>query len=169
MPGQPSEVDAAIQQLYDTFADCRPRAELRNDFCAHCVSQDEADALAGTPMRDLEPAVLRAFVPEAISWTWGSPDDLWCYLPRILELVAVGEFGRYDISGLFTAMSAGWGDRRHDQQDAVTGYLKALWRATISGNWLLCKLDVLDLLQAAEDLGITVDSYLHAWETDNLP
>jgi hypothetical protein len=167
VPGQLSALDVAVRQLYETFAECRRRAELRNDFCAHCVSQHQADALVSTPVRDLEPALIQIFVADAISWTWGTPDDLWCYLPRVLELVAAGEFGRNDISGLFTAMRAGWSDWRYDQTDAVTGYLNALWRATIGGYWLPCKLDVIDLLEAAGDLGIPVDSFLHAWETDS--
>lgn len=166
MPGQPSELDAAVRQLYDAFAYCRPRAELRDDFCAHCVSQAEADALVSPPVRDLEPALLRAFVSEAISWTWGSPDDLWCYLPRVLELVTVGEFGSHDFGRLFFVMSLGWRDWPHDQRDAVTSYLNALWRATIGGYWLPSKLDALDLLEAAGDLGVPVESYLREWETD---
>jgi hypothetical protein len=44
--------------------------------------------------------------------------------------------------------------------------MKALWRAIIGGYWLPYKLDVLDLLEAAGDLGIPVESYLHVWETD---
>jgi hypothetical protein len=122
--------------------------------------------LVSTPIRDLEPTLLRAFVSEAISWTWGTPDDVWCYLPRVLELVAVGEFGPVDIGRLFFVIGLGWRAWRHDQRDAVTSYLNALWRATIGGYWLPCSLDVLDLLEAAGDLGVPVESYLHAWETD---
>src|SRR5258708_284980 len=166
MPGQFSELDVAVRQLYDTFAARHRRAELQIDFCAHCVSPQEADALVSTAVRDLEPALLRVFVANGVSWTWGTPDDLWYYLPRVLELVAVGEFGRYDMGGLFIAMSAGWDDWPQDQRDAVTAYLTALWRATIGGYRPPGKRDVLDLLEAAGDLEVPLDSCLRAWETD---
>ncbi|HEY2595883.1 MAG TPA: hypothetical protein VGK33_18480, partial [Chloroflexota bacterium] len=67
---------------------------------------------------------------------------------------------------LFIAMSTAWADWPPNQHDAITAYLTALWQATIGGYWLPSKLDVVDLLEAAGDLEVPLDSYLRAWETD---
>jgi hypothetical protein len=62
-------------------------------------------------------------------------------------------------------MGRQWRGWPQDQQDALARYLTALWRATIAGCWLPGRLTVLDVLEAAGDLGVPVDSYLRAWET----
>src|SRR5215469_2345641 len=118
------DVDSAIRRLYAAFA-ARPRSP-RLDFCDHCVSAEDAEALVSLPLRDLGADLLRDFVFNAISWTWGEPDDVWYYLPRVLEFVVSGELGRYDVSGLFTAISTRWRDWPSDQQDALARYLTAL-------------------------------------------
>ena len=156
MPDELRELDAAVRQLYDAFAARQRRGQL--DFCAHCVSPQEAEALIESPLGDLSADLLRVFVLNAISETWGTPDDLWYYLPRVLEFVAIGEFSRYDISGLFIAVSLRWRNWPLDQQDALTGYLTALWKAIIAGYRLPGKLDVVDVLEAVSDLGISMDS-----------
>lgn len=94
---------------------------------------------------------------------------MWYYLPRVLEFVAIGEFGRYEVSGLFSAISIRWRDWPQDQQDALAGYLAARWSATIAGYWYPGRLDVLDVLEAAGDLGIPLDPYLRAWEAGREP
>jgi hypothetical protein len=166
MPEEFGGLDAAVRRLYEAFA-ARPRDVL--DFCAHCVSPHDAQSLVKTPLRDLDADLLRDFVFNAVSWTWGEPDDLWYYLPRVLEFVATGEFGRSDIKGMFSALSTRWRDWPQDQQDALTDYLAALWRASITGYWHPGKLDVVDVLKAAGDLGVPLNSYLGAWETAGEP
>jgi hypothetical protein len=163
MPSQLPDLDAAVRQMYDAFA-ARPRS-VPLDFCAHCVSPQDAEELARTPLRDLSADLLHLFVTNALAETWGDPDDLWYYLPRILEFVVAGEFDNCQISRLFGEMSARWRDWPQDQQDAVTRYLAALWRATIARDWLPGELDAFNMLTAAGDLGVPVDSYLRVWET----
>ena len=166
MRGQLNGLSEAVRALYDAFANCSRRAEIEFDACDHCVSPEEARALARTPLHDIDAQVLSAFILNASSETWGTPDDLWYYLPRILDLVATGEFNRNDLWSLFTVMGLQWRDWPQDQQDAVGRYMSALWQATLAGYWHPVKLSVLEVLEAAGDLGLPADPYLRQWETD---
>jgi hypothetical protein len=44
--------------------------------------------------------------------------------------------------------------------------MSALWRVTLAGYWHPGNLSVLEVLEAAGDLGLPADSYLRTWETD---
>ena len=126
MRGQLNGLSEAVRALYDAFANCSRRAEIEFDACDHCVSPEEARALARTPLHYIDAQVLSAFILNASSETWGTPDDLWYYLPRILDLVATGEFNRNDLWSLFSVMGLQWRDWPQDQQDAVGRYMSAL-------------------------------------------
>ncbi|HEX3924179.1 MAG TPA: hypothetical protein VHY31_17980 [Streptosporangiaceae bacterium] len=164
MPDQLNGLNEAVSALYDAFASRSRRAEIEFDACDHCVSPEEARALARTPLHDLDGELLSTFILNASAWTWGTPDDLWYYLPRILELVAAGEFNI--LWNLFMVMGQRWRDWPQEQQEAMARYMSALWQAVIAGYWHPVKLTVLDVLEAAGHLGIPADSYLRAWETD---
>lgn len=162
MPDELRELDAAVRELYDAFAARHRRQQL--DCCGHCVSPEQAHALNNAPLGDLSADLIRVFVLNAVSETWGSPDDLWYYLPRVLDLVARGELSRYDIGGLFVAVSIVWREWPQDQTDALTGYLGALRKAIISGYWPPGKpgvhgvLELRDVRAAASDLGLSMES-----------
>ena len=126
MRGQLNGLSEAVRALYDAFASRSRRAEIEFDACDHCVSPEEARALARTPLRDIDVRLLSTFILNASSETWGTADDLWYYLPRILELVATGEFNSYDLWSLFTVMGLRWRDWHQDQQDAVGRFMSAL-------------------------------------------
>jgi hypothetical protein len=166
MGDQLNGLSEAVRALYDAFASRSRRAEIEFDACDHCVSPEEARALARTLLHDIDAEVLSTFILNASSETWGTADDLWYYLPRILELVATGEFDSYDLWSLFSVMGPRWRDWPQEQQDAVGRYMSALWQATLEGYWHPVKLSVLEVLEAAGDLGLPTDSYLHMWETD---
>ena len=159
-------LNQAVRALYDAFASRVRRAEIEFDACDHCVSPEEARALARTPLRDIDARLLSTFILNASSETWGTADDLWYYLPRILELVATGEFNSYDLWSLFFVMGLRWRDWPQDQQDAVGRFMSALWQAAVAGYWHPVKLSVVEVLEAAADLGLPADSYLREWETD---
>jgi hypothetical protein len=161
MPDELQDLAAAVRELYHAFRNVARRAQL--DFCDHCVSPEDAEALVRTPLHDISAGLLQAFVLNAVSETWGTGDDLCYYLPRILELLANGDLDSYDISGLFIAMGIRRPDWPHDQQDAVSRYLNALWRATAAGYWHPFTLNVLQVLEAAADLGFPVEHYLSEW------
>src|SRR5262249_33146268 len=129
MRDQLDGLNEAVRALYDAFASRSRRAEIEFDACDHCVSLEEARALARTPLRDIDAGVLSAFILNASSETWGTADDLWYYLPRILELVATGEFNSDDLWSLFTVMGLRWRDWPQEQQEAVGRYMSALWLA----------------------------------------
>ena len=164
MPDQLNGLNRSVKALYDVFASRSRRAEIEFDACDHCVSPQEARALARTPLREIDAEVLSTFILNATSWTWGTPDDLWYYVPRILELAANGGLNRYDIWGLFSVMGRHWRDWPEEQQDAVSSYMSELWQAIIAG--YPGNLSVLDVLEDAGELGLPADSYLRAWETE---
>ena len=120
--------------------------------------------LAATALRDISPGLLRHFMWNALACTWGTPDDLEHYLPRILELVASGEFDSIDTGSLFRRLP--WREWPGCERAALSGYLTALWRATITTNRPPGTLDLLDVLEVAADLGMSVDPFLHEWEKD---
>jgi hypothetical protein len=165
MRDQLNGLNEAVRALYDAFASRSRRAEIEFDACDHCVSPEEARALARTPLRDIDAGVLSTFILNASSETWGTADDLWYYLPRILELVATGEFHSYDLWSLFSVMGLRWRDWPQDQREAVGRYMSALWQAALAGYWHPVKLSVVEVLEAAADLGLPADSYLREWET----
>lgn len=166
MPDHLTGLNEAVRDLYEAFASRSRRAAIEFDACDHCVSPQEARALARTPLQEISAEVLSTFMLDAISWTWGTPDDLWYYLPRILELVATGGLNSYDLWSLFPVMGQHWRDWPPEQQDAVSAYLSALCQATIKGYWHPGNLSVLEVLEAAGNLGLPADSYLRMWEND---
>src|SRR5215475_11950360 len=98
MRGQLNGLSEAVRALYDAFANCSRRAEIEFDACDHCVSPEEARALARTPLHYIDAQVLSAFILNASSETWGTAGHrARYYLPRISELVATGEFNRNDL------------------------------------------------------------------------
>jgi hypothetical protein len=166
MPDQRDGVSEAVRALYDTFASRSRRAEIEFDACDHCVSPQEATALARTPLDQIGADLLSTFILNASSWTWGTPDDLWYYLPRILDLVAAGNLDRSSLWSLFPVIGLYWRDWPREQQDAVEGFITAQWLATITGYWHPSRLSVLDLLEASGSLGLPAAPYLRTWETD---
>jgi len=150
-----SAVDVAVRQAYDAFAAWPRRSEL--DYCDHCVSPEDAQALTTTPIGDIGPDLLSHYVHNAVSWTWGTHDDLWCYLPRILELVVAGDLDRFDISGLFMSIAIQWRTWSVDQQEALTRYVVELRRAVLAGRADPCQLGAEDVMEAADYLGIAAE------------
>src|SRR5262249_17817733 len=118
-------LDEAVHALYGAFATRSRRAEIEFDACDHCVSPKEAKALARTPLREISARLLSTFILNAIAETWGTADDLWYYLPRIMEFVANGGMTSYDILGLFGVMGRRWRDWPREQRDAVSRYMGA--------------------------------------------
>jgi hypothetical protein len=165
MPQKLTELDAAVQRLYDAFSAVQPREEIRTGFCHHCVSTQDSEMLAATPLRDIGPGLLRHFMWNALACTWGTPDDLEHYLPRILELVANGEYDTIDTGSSFRRLP--WREWPRREQAALSGYLTAPWRATITTNRPPGAVDALHVLEVTADLGMSVEPFLHEWEKDS--
>lgn len=166
MPDERNALDEAVRALYEAFASRSRRAGIEFDACDHCVSPQEARALARTPLDQITADLLYTFILNATCWTWGTPDDLWYYVPRILELVATTGLDSLSLGRLFPVMGWCWREWPQEQQDAVSGFITALWRATITGYGYPSRLTVLDVLEAAGSLGLSAGPYLHTWETD---
>ena len=163
--GEPGELTEAVARLYQVFAGRPRRAGIEFDASDQDTSPQDRRELAHTPLRDLKAELLSTFVLNATSWTWGTPDDVWYYLPRILELVAAGELAAGDLWSLFRVTGQYWRNWPHDQQEALVRYMMALWRAALSGYWHPAAFTVTDVLAAATNLGLPAKQYLSVWET----
>jgi len=162
---EPGELTEAVARLYQVFASRPRRTGIEFDASDQDASPQERRELARTPLHDLKAGLLSTFILNATSWTWGTPDDVWYYLPRILELVAAGELAPTDLWSLFRVTGHYWRSWPRDQQEALVRYMMALWRATLSGYWHPAAFTATDVLAAASNLGLPAKQYLSEWET----
>lgn len=77
----------AIEHLYETFGSYRASAVAG---CPCCVSAEEQARLHAKRLRQLSEEDLGSYAFSALN-TWGTVTDLKHFLPRILELKAMGE------------------------------------------------------------------------------
>ncbi len=153
-----NELTAAVAGLYRAFA-AVPKP-VRLDYCDHCfLAEEERALLAPVPLTELSGAVLQPYVANVIL-TVGGPDDFRYFLPRLLELVARGEFDWPDLEMVFGRLRfAEWTTWPAGERDAVRAYLRALWHATLREDGRNAG-DVLCAIGNAED---DLTPYLDAW------
>lgn len=82
------DLERAVEALYAAFKGYRPPAE--GDFCEHCVRAEEVADLRGASLRGLTELQLFRYSLKAMG-TWGGVEEFKYFLPRMLELVALGE------------------------------------------------------------------------------
>ena len=159
--GAEQELAEAIEALYHVFA-LYLLAE-RVEGCPCCVSEADKDRLHGKPLRALAAADLERYARKAMT-TWGATEDFKHFLPRLFELVTAEEsiLDEIDAQVLFGKLTyAHWRQWPQQEQEAVDGYLSALWAYFLSLSPKVASLD--DLLtaygQAVDDLA----PYLETW------
>ncbi|MFD0683608.1 hypothetical protein [Actinomadura fibrosa] len=163
-----------LDDLYAAFADVTRPSSL--DGCPCCVAPGEDRPLLDRPLRDLTPDDLGRYAAKALN-TWGGPDDLRYFAPRLLELAAADDLDAEPIC--LKLAQAGWRD--WPQRDAVTAFLDAFWSRTLarfpsrpSAGTALCALggaaaDLAPRLSAWGRLdSTTAIRHLHAFTTDEL-
>lgn len=82
------DLDAAVEHAYDAFSNYRRGNDI--EVCPCCIGQPDQDTLARMPLRDQPGHLLSRFAFKAMS-TWGGVDDFKHFLPRIFELMAIGD------------------------------------------------------------------------------
>ncbi|SPL88275.1 unnamed protein product [[Actinomadura] parvosata subsp. kistnae] len=146
----------ALKRLREVFARYPRRAVL--DGCPHCrgsVRPDEHDLFALTI---------------SLGNTVGSVEDVKSLLPLLLERLVTGD--ELDAGIVLGKPAAhGWRSWPQDEQDAVEGYLMAVWRSLLSGYPPRAGSfgDAAGFLGAAGELTGDVGAFLGEWDTAGGP
>lgn len=82
-----SPISAALVGLYESFQLPRPEAI---DGCPCCITPEELRALVTVPRETLTGAQLAKYA-FSVMWTVGTPTDLRYFLPRLIELLTLGQ------------------------------------------------------------------------------
>lgn len=156
----PDELQARIQGLYRAFS--RYKLAPHVPSCDHCTHDSDHTSIRSAPLRQLTADNLSRFAWKAMT-TWGSPDDFRHFLPRILELVALGGLGgAADLEVVIGKLTYGeWRSWPPAEQAAVEHFLRAFWRSALAeypqqleADTCLCA-----IAQAEDDLS----AYLKGW------
>jgi hypothetical protein len=156
------DLESAVEGLFRAF-DSAPLND-RVDYCDHCVSPEQVEALLVTPLRQLTPDQLGPLLFKAMS-TWGDVAYFKHFLPRLLELVAGGAMEDLSYpSFLPSRLACCWSEGTEEERNAVEGFLRAWWSATISRGDSPCM--PRDVLEVIDGCGLPVKPYLDVWSMD---
>jgi hypothetical protein len=126
-----SEIAAAIEQLYTAFQGYPLPATTYPCLCCHSVGAERP--LYSRPLRKLRQEDLKQYAGDALL-VWGGVDEFRHFLPRIFEIYAfVDGFSFPGREIVFAKLSYGeWRTWPQKEQEAVQGFLLALWRAALN-------------------------------------
>lgn len=114
----------AIASVYEVFS--RYRKPRQIDACPCCAEQVNACALLGSPLRDLSAEQLSAYGSK-VFLTAGGPDDFGYFLPRLLELSALGRLSWPSPEVLLgTLVLAEWHQWPEREQHAIVSLIHAV-------------------------------------------
>jgi hypothetical protein len=85
------DIDAAIEAAYRVFARYRLNGRIIVCNCSCCVAPQVEHELIRTPLNALPAPTLAEYTNSAHGWDGRVEDDLRYFLPRYLELIAIGE------------------------------------------------------------------------------
>jgi hypothetical protein len=157
-----SALKEALDGLYSAFAgQNRPRAI---DYCTHCLDVATVKRLlAPVPLRDVPAEPIRRYTVDVLS-TAGSVADFRYFLPRILHLAVTDGFGGYpDLDLVMSKLRfADWRRWPAAEQRAVTAFMHAVWRATLTR--FPADPGTEELLGAIAQIEDDLAPYLRAWE-----
>jgi hypothetical protein len=85
------DIDEAIENAYRVFARYRLGGRIIVCGCNSCVSPQVEQELIRTPLNALPAPTLAEYTHSAHGWDGRVEDDLRYFLPRYLELIAIGE------------------------------------------------------------------------------
>ena len=158
MSEQVPRLDAAIDQLYATFA-AYPFNPLMSG-CPCCVYVEDKDLLKAAPLRALPRDNLDKFASKAVS-TWGEVEDFKHFLPRLLEIELTQHLD-------FTPMVhekldyCRWRTWPVPEQSAIAASIEASAISLLSTFPVEQRLH--DVLYDAIALGIDMSAFVAAWE-----
>jgi hypothetical protein len=129
-----AELTIAIERLYEVFARYKVRGPVPG--CSCCVPEAMSIAIARVPLRTLDHNGLYLYSHKAMT-TWGDVDHFRYFLPRLCELICLpdddeNQSRRVEVDWLCMKLDGGkWREWPQVEQDAIAGYLLALWREII--------------------------------------
>ncbi|KAB2347743.1 hypothetical protein [Actinomadura rudentiformis] len=151
-----SDLKQTIGELYGVFS--RYRVPNVKDHCTHCVTDEEAAAIRTTRLTDLTGQDLNRYAWKAMS-TWGGMEEFKHFLPRLLELAAVGEL--IFPSSLMTKVGAVWRDWPDEEQSAIQAFVEAWWASTVRDH--PSPVPIQEMLEIIEFMGFGLRPSLEVW------
>jgi hypothetical protein len=124
-----NELEQAIRLLYQTFANYRP-----GDNFADCswLTQDAAKILTSKPLAELSVQEIEEYASHAVSFC-GDTNDYKYFLPRILELLAIGENPYLNTSSIFFPLyDADWQNWSPNEKSVVDKFFVELWKRLLN-------------------------------------
>jgi hypothetical protein len=123
-------VREAIDDLYRAYAPVRLDPGV--EFCDHCVSREQVEALHAYPLREIPAATIAKLLTKGLS-TWGTEAYFRHFIPRMLELTAEGELSVHSVETylpgkLVRSLAAG----NDDERATVGRFLTAWWADTLA-------------------------------------
>jgi hypothetical protein len=116
------------ESLYTTFARYPLKPTLRG--CPCCVSEADKSRLHVAPLRELTSEDLSRYAWKAMS-TFGDEEDFKHFLPRMLELMALGDSPVDDDLLLHKLEYAKWRTWPAEEVQAVEAFLLEWWQSSL--------------------------------------
>ncbi len=159
----PSEaLNAAVEQLYSTFARYEPtNIAWRSSYAG--ISDATVAKLESRALRELAVSDLDRYIRSAMI-TWGGVSEFKHFLPRIFELVTREPFAIDPL--VFEKLDvAEWMTWPQEERDAVDTYVTTLWRwvLTISPD----EADAGSLLRGIGLSGRDIEREIDVWRSDH--
>lgn len=152
-------LERAIERLYETFAHYALRPHVEG--CDHCVFPEDNKKIHSKPLRDLTPTDLSKYAHKAMT-TWGEEEDFKHFLPRLFELLVLGDDWLVSVESLIGKLDyAAWREWPKLEQEAIEEYLMALWQFALVSVNNYGRIDdyLWGIARAMNDLG----PFLDAW------
>ncbi|WP_344050082.1 hypothetical protein [Planotetraspora silvatica] len=152
-----------MDALYAAFS--RYPLPAKADVCDHCVPAELVRAARAAPLRMLSASALEPYVWNGL-FTWGDIEEFKHYLPRLLDLLIIEEFGALHASSLMLRVGVRWRRWRKIEQEAVIATVSSWWRHTLNG--YPRDVDVMTLIEIIGDsLELDLAPYLAEWESNS--
>ncbi len=163
-----TELQAAIELLYEAFAHC-PRPEKIRCCPCGCTEPGATDHLLAVPIRALRFSEIADYAFSAMT-TQGTVDDFRYLLPRLFEGITQEPYN-YNPEILFGKLSyAKWMTWPEGEFSAIRRYMRAFWRASLESFPLEARLpgifEIETVLCSIARTGEPLDDYLGIW-TEN--
>lgn len=154
----------AIEALYATFARYKLNGPVEG--CPHCTSSEDDQLLNSDPLQKLPVANLERFAFKVVS-TLGTVEDFKHFLPRLLELAALGgKIGYVDFEIILGKLDyAGWTHWPQREGRAIRDYLSALWQHQLHNYPAPVEAD--DCLCGIGNCEDDLQPYLQIWQGEN--
>jgi len=158
----------AVEDLYRVFAAYPRRAEMES--CPCCVGAAEKHTLARVALRELNAPELSRYAFKAMT-TWGAVDDYKHFLPRILELIALGDndaFAGLQLELVASKMHYGalteWPSV---ERDALRTYIDALWREFLGHDPEMFSDSASEILRGCAHAVGNAQRFLDVWQRND--